>query len=135
MKNDKQFIGCYAKDKLPKKLSKLYPKKVVINTSSSMNRGEHWVAMILFKTTCFYFDSFGLGIMDQEMLDFLIKLNYKSYIYNNKCIQHFKSEKCGQFCIKFLKNVHSRKSYHEFLQKFNYYDLKKNDTIVKKIKT
>ena len=58
MKNDKQFIGCYAKDKLPKKLSKLNPKKLVINTSSSMNKGEHWVAIILInKNECLYFDS------------------------------------------------------------------------------
>ena len=134
MKNDKQFIGCYAKDKLPKKLSKLNPKKLVINTSSSMNKGEHWVAIILMnKNECFYFDSFGIKIIDEEVLQFLSKQKHKSYTFNAQCIQHFMSTKCGQFCIKFLRNVNSKKDFYKFLSKFDFYDLKKNDEIVNNI--
>ena len=133
MKNDKNFIGCYPKDKLPKILPPSFPKKMIINTGISSTKGDHWIALILFKNNCFYFDSFGLEIIDKRILNFLTKLNYKTYTFNNQCIQHFESEKCGNFCIKFLKTVGTKKNFSDFIKKFDFQNLKKNDTIVDKI--
>ena len=33
--------------------------------------GEHWVALVLKKKRCYYFDSFGVSIMNRNILRFL----------------------------------------------------------------
>ena len=65
LSNKKNFIGCFPEDdlpSLPKKL-KLYSKSLIINTKPSNDKGEHWVAIIIHKQKCFYFDSFSLPIL------------------------------------------------------------------------
>ena len=132
MKNENSFMGCYAKDKLPKTFPKILPKTMIINTGHSSTHGEHWVALLLLKNSCFYFDSFGLGILDQEIQDF-IERKYKIYTSNQKCIQHFESKKCGEFCIGFTKMVKNRLDFEKFILNFDFQNLKKNDKKIDKI--
>ena len=86
--SENNFIGCFAYNNLPH-----FPKnsqvKVIINTGSVNTEGDHWVAMIITNKECFYFDSFGLPVLNQEIMKWLPK-KYKSLIYSNICIQHFK---------------------------------------------
>ena len=58
----KDFLGCFPLDKLPPFPTK-FPKSMIVNTHKSNQPGEHWVALILTKKDCFYFDSFGLPIV------------------------------------------------------------------------
>ena len=132
LQNDESFMGCYPKDKLPKRFPKVLPKTIVVNTGLSSTHGDHWVALRLQKTCCFYFDSFGVEIVDQEILSF-IKRNYQKYTFNNKCIQYYDSENCGKFCIAFIKMVKNRNDFKNFVHKFDFHNLKKNDKQIEKI--
>ena len=68
--NKKKFIGVFALDKLPKKTIKK-PASLIINTDVSSKKGDHWVALVLTKNQAYYFDSFGLQIIDHQILSFL----------------------------------------------------------------
>lgn len=127
-RRDETFLGCFPFDKLPEFPEKL-PAKLIINTGASSTDGEHWVALLMKPKTCFYFDSFGVPIMNIEIKNFL-KKKYKKVIYSDVCIQSFKSKKCGQFCINFLKMVKNKKTYISFLKRFCDVDLSYNDHLI-----
>ena len=126
---DKTFIGCFPFDKLPPLPEKL-PAKLIINTGASSTEGEHWVALLLKPKSCFYFDSFGIPMINHEIRMFL-KKKYKKVIFSSLCIQDYRSNKCGEFCIYFLKNVSNKKTYQLFLKRFCDTNLLNNDEILK----
>ena len=68
-------------------------------------------------------------MINEEIKNFLLP-KYKSVIFNNLCIQHITSDKCGAFCIYFVKSVHNLKSYYKFLSNFSTNNLKINDKII-----
>ena len=125
---DKTFIGCFPFDKLPPLPEKL-PAKLIINTGASSTDGEHWVALLLKPKSCFYFDSFGVPILNHEIHKFLQK-KYKKVTFSSLCIQDYRSDKCGEFCIIFLKNVSSKKTYLLFLKRFSDANLLLNDKLL-----
>ena len=128
LKKDGSFLGCFPHDRLPT-LPRQFPKTMIINTHDSSQGGEHWLALILTKNKCFYFDSFGLPIINKNIASYLNKY-YKIVSYSNVCIQHITSVKCGEFCVAFIKNVRSKNYYEQFLSHFNSLKLKVNDYIV-----
>ena len=128
---DKHFMGCFASNQLPSFPSS-FPKSMIINTDTANSSGEHWVALVLKKKCCFYFDSFGLPVMNNNILNFLSD-NYKKFTYTNVCIQSASSDYCGKFCIAFINHVHSKYSYDTFIKQFNFVKLYKNDLIVENI--
>merc|ERR1711915_521432 len=73
------------------------------NTSYSHEKGDHWVALVMNRNHCFYFDSFGLPVLSSEIFDFLKP--YHKVFYSDVCIQNIDSLSCGKFCIAFIKNV------------------------------
>ena len=79
------FIGCYPHDTLPhiKRKSNI---SIIINTANSKRIGEHWVAMKMTNDKCFYFDSFGVEIINENIKKFA-KI-YKNVIYSARCIQN-----------------------------------------------
>ena len=127
MAEDDNFLGWFPKDKLPI-FPKRFPKSLIIKKDDSSKPGDHWVALVLFKTKCFYFDSISLPIVDLSILRFLKP--YKKVTYSSACIQDVASNQCGQFCIAFIKNVRSKISYSKFVSMFNAVNLKYNDYIV-----
>ena len=130
MRKDKDFIGCFAFDNLPKIPAK-FPAKFIINTGAAKTDGEHWVAVLMNSKECFYFDSFGLPIINVELLEY-IKNKYKSVIYSEVCIQHHLSNMCGPFCIYFLSMVKTKESYRKFINSFSHNDLLVNDKRMEK---
>ena len=60
------FIGCYPHDILPhiKRKSNI---SIIINTANSKSIGEHWVAMRMTNNEYFYFDSYGLEIINKNI--------------------------------------------------------------------
>ena len=128
LRRNKRFLGCFAWDQLPPFPSSL-PKSLIINTAKSDSRGEHWVAIVLQKKQCFYFDSFGLPIINDYNLEF-IRDAYNKVTYTDNCIQSANSDMCGKFCIAFIKYVHSKSSYNTFIEQFDFVKLYKNDEIV-----
>ena len=130
LKHDKYFMGCFASDLLPS-FPNSFPKTLIINTKPSNMKGEHWVALVLKKKKCFYFDSFGVPILNDDILQFL--QDYYKVTYSDVCIQSVNSEKCGKFCIGFINYVYSKKSYNNFISQFEFVKLYKNDEIVENI--
>ena len=128
LKNQKGFLGCFAYNDLPP-IPKILPASLIINTHRKNQPGEHWLALILTKTKCFYFDSFGAPILEEMIVSYL-QQKYKKVTVNNECIQHFTSASCGLFCIAFIKNVNSKIRYEKFISKFSLFNLLKNDNIV-----
>ena len=127
-RRDETFLGCFPFDMLPE-FPETLPAKLIINTGASSTDGEHWVALLMKPKSCFYFDSFGVPIMNKEIKNFLGK-KYKKVTYSDVCIQSFKSMKCGKFCISFLKMVKNRKTYISFLKRFCDVDLSYNDHLI-----
>ena len=126
-KND-NYLGTFPVDRLPN-LPKVFPRSIIINTDQSNKPGDHWIAIVLTEKYAYYFDSFGLGIVDQQIQKFLLP-RYSSIIFNSLCIQHILSDKCGYYCISFVKSVHNFESYYNFLSNFIIDNLKLNDCIV-----
>ena len=127
MRYDDTFIGCYPHDRLPKFNGK-QNCSTIINMGDSGTKGEHWVAIKMTKQNCFYFDSFGLEIVEENIKKFAC--NYDKVLYSNLCIQDFRSEKCGHFCIAFLKSVNTVNQYDRFINMFDDSYLYVNDFIV-----
>lgn len=129
LKSDRNFIGCFAFDDLPD-FPKKFPAKIIINTGSIKTKGDHWISMLLTSKECFYFDSFGLPIINHKILEYL-RERYTTLAYSDVCIQDFASDMCGAFCIAFLKNVKDRKSYERFIESFSSYNMLENDNMMK----
>jgi hypothetical protein len=127
------LLGVYSKDMLPDK------KKVgsyIINMQDHNDgNGTHWVAFIIFENAkCCYFDSYGIPA-PQDILDFL-KI-FKPIATSKRQIQYIDSDKCGYFCLSFIKffnDVNPIKQdvyelFDDYLNAFST-NLKLNDTIV-----
>ena len=129
LQSEKNFIGCFAYDDLPD-FPVMGSVKVIINTGSINTKGDHWIAMIMTSRECLYFDSFGLPILNQEIMKWL-EDKYESLIYSNICIQHFSSNLCGAFCIAFLENVKNKRSFKKFINSFSHINILENDEKMK----
>ena len=70
LQNKKDFLGCFPMDRLPP-FPSVFPKSMIINTQKSSQPGEHWVALVLTEKKCYYFDSFGWPIMEENILRYL----------------------------------------------------------------
>ena len=127
--NEKNFIGVFALDKLPKKKVNR-PVSMIINNEVSGEKGEHWVSLVMLKKQAYYFDSFGLQIIDKQILSFLAKQKITKVIFSTKCIQSITSDKCGLFCILFVKTVKNKNQYKKFLNLFSENQLSINDHLV-----
>ena len=128
LRSENNFLGCFAYDELPP-FPKEFPKTMIINTDKKSGRGIHWLGLVLTKKRSYYFDSFGLPVLNRPILKYL-RNYYKQVTYSDMCIQHVLSKKCGEFCIAFVKNVKCKKSYSKFVNMFDFVNLMNNDTIV-----
>ena len=88
--NHKTFMGCYPCNRLPPFPKKQLPRSLIVNTDQSHESGNHWIAMILTRKNCLYFDSFGVGVLESDILKF-IEEGYNSYIHSVKEIQAIKA--------------------------------------------
>jgi hypothetical protein len=94
------FLNVYPRDCIPQKVK--YPSSFVINTHSSHQPGEHWLA-VYYKTdaTCTFFDSFGMHPSVYKLDKYLDKTSVR-WTYNSKQLQSLDSSTCGYFCIYFI---------------------------------
>ena len=132
LKHNTEFIGCFPSDMIPKDISR--PCSIIVNTGNSSSPGEHWIALYLTWNNVFYFDSFGLPILEMDIINYL-KPYYDHAIYSKKCIQDMSSAACGLYTIAFVENVKNEETFKQFLNLFKSHNLKKNDDIVLKYMT
>lgn len=140
IKDDLDLIGVFSKDKMP---TKRHVGSYIINLQDDSDEygnplpGTHWVCFKIFDNkNCCYFDSFGMP-MPIDVGNFLQP--FKPVAQSNRHIQHTKSEKCGYFCLAFIKyfnNFNTKndvfEAYDDFLNCF-VNDTKTNDKIVDEI--
>ena len=122
LKDDQFFIGCFAKENLPS-LPSSFPKSMIVKCDN------HFIAIVMTKHQCLYFDSYGEKIIDNELINFLSPL-FDKVIYSSNIIQHEKSRNCGKFCVLFVKNVFNKKRYIQFIKLFNIHYKSLNDIIL-----
>ena len=80
----------------------------IINTAKSGKPGEHWVGLILDGPICNYFDSFGLEILNLDVLNTLKYSGITKYVFNSNQIQLNSKQKTS---VPELKSV-DRNSRH-----------------------
>ena len=128
---DDKFLGCFPHDMLPPFPNK-FPRSLIINTDDSSKSGDHWVGLVLNKNKCYYFDSFGVPILEKNIINFL-NHRYRTATVNNVCIQDTFSNLCGNFTIAFVSLVRNEGQYKKFISIFDPQNLRKNDEIILKL--
>ena len=125
LKHIKHFLGCFPIDKIP------YLKEnesIIINSDKHDEDGSHWMGLkISSKDTCLFFDSFGEP-PNKSIINILEKY-FDKLVYNEIQIQSVFSNKCGEFSMQFICMVHDKRSFNNFLSKFNHTNLLANDSI------
>ena len=124
LKNVKHFGGVLPADRLGLcQRNKLY----IINTDPSDKLGTHWVAVYLCAIPEF-FDSVGHHptfyheVFEQLLIDF-----GPNYRYNNKRLQNYGSNTCGQYCIYYVMSRIMGYSLHNIVHRFQCSNLQLND--------
>ena len=109
-KDGLDLIGVFSKNLLPKE--RVMGSYIVNLQDYEDGGGTHWTCFKIFDDNkCCYFDPFGMP-MPADVNSFLMK--FKPVACNNRHIQDIKSDKCGYFCLSFIKY-------------FNDFDTKKKD--------
>ena len=73
LKDYKNFIGCFSKDKIPLIENN---KSIIMNLNNSSDLGSHWIALKRANNnTVFVFDSFGVGYLPMRI--FKVYKNFK----------------------------------------------------------
>jgi hypothetical protein len=127
-KNDKLYLGTYAKDKLPMVLAKVKRGSCIINMGDAATGGTHWVAILMSRTHSVYFDSFGAP-PPQRVLAFMKKRGVKSF-YSDRQLQDLKASSCGWYCVMMIEQcVLKGKDILDILPRFTF-DAAKNEKIL-----
>ena len=94
--NELRFNGVYSRKNLPKKIK---DGAYVINLDEYADVGTHWVLLFCSRNEIFYFDSFGVEHVPEEIKGFIENKNIKATIFR---LQANDSVMCGYFCIRFI---------------------------------
>ena len=122
--NKSRFNGVYSRNNLPKKIK---DGAYVINLDEYADTGTHWIALFCNINEFFYFDSFGVEHIPEEIKEFFGNKNIKANIYR---VQAYNSIMCGYFCIEFIDFMLTGKTLTDYINLFSPYDFDKNDQII-----
>ena len=126
------FGGVYNTSSISSAKISHHPCYIVTNLSPQGSQGSHWVGIVLYKDSVFYFDSFGRKCESQKIKKYFQSLGYKSYNYSKIPIQHIFSNHCGYFVMAYFILLDKGYSTSDFLSLFKNRQII-NDKIVKKI--
>lgn len=127
LKYERNFLGCFDIKQLP-------PFPQVFPCSLIVRKGYHWLSLIFTRRKkCFYFDSFGEKIKDKCLITYLRKYHFISIVRSIRQIQADSSDKCGFFCVLFIKLVKTLSDFKHFLLLFYKNKLLRNDSILEYI--
>ena len=122
--NESRFNVVFSRDNLPKKIK---DGACVINLDEYKNIGTHWIALFCKKNESFYFDSFGVEHIPEEIKEFIGNKNIKANIFR---VQANNSVICGYFCIGFIDFMLAGKNVTDYTNLFSPHDFDKNDQII-----
>ena len=86
--------------------------------------------LLYFVTEIFYFDSFGVEHIPEELKEFIKNKNIKGNIFR---VQENDSVICSYFCIGFIDFMLAVKKLADFTNLFSPHDFQKNDNIILKV--
>ena len=126
------FLGAFPYDQLPQQPN-LDLFSLVVNTSSSSEPGDHWLALVYKKPVYYFLDSYGRQLNDETFSQEFAKAikNYVGQIrlvYQKNLLQQLMSNVCGDYCVYFIVELVNR-SFSKVLSVFST-NLKKNDDFV-----
>lgn len=118
LKDVKHFKGTFARNKMP--TIRQRPSSIIINTDSSSEDGEHWVAMYFNRDgVCEYFDSLGFPPLHQIFYEYIDRNSTGPLIYSCAPLQQATSQLCGTYCIEFILARSRGESFKKFIGKFS----------------
>ena len=121
------FKGTFPCDLLPETKSNM---SFISNTETSMESGEHWVAVYITEHNFYFFDSFGRSIEDFEdpFKTYMKEASKHFNVYtSSQNLQSIFSDVCGLWCIYYLW---SKFSSYKFMFRHFSNDTKSNDQIL-----
>ena len=122
-KNEPRFNGVFSRNNLPKKKDGAY----VINLDEYADVDTHWIALFCNRNEMFYFDSFGVEHVSEEIKEFIGNKNIKANIFR---VQPNNSVMCGYFCTGLIDFMIAGKNLTDFPSIFSPYDFEKSDDII-----
>lgn len=126
-KNEKRFKGVYSRNNLPDKIKN---GAYVINLDERGKPGTHWVALYCEGDKAIYFDSFAVGHLPMEIIEFVGDKDIRENIFR---LQHYYSITCGYYCIAFIDWILNGGSLDSFNSHFSSTNFKNNDKIIYKM--
>lgn len=104
------FLDVFPADFLPSRLPDTC--SFILNTDPSSKGGQHWVAACKIDGRPFYFDSYG-----RKPSDWYPGWNIlNGFKRSTEDFQQDTSDVCGDYCLNFLKNMTSGRSFDSFLK-------------------
>ena len=123
-KNEPRFNGVFSRNNLPKKIK---DGTYIINLDEYADVGTNWITLFCSRSEIFYFDSFGVEHIPEELEEFI---GNKSIKANNFQIQANNSVMCDYVCIWFIDFMLAGKKLTDFTDLFSPDDFDKNDQII-----
>ena len=113
LKNNKKYIGTFSKNNVPILKNN---QSTIVNLANSNDTGTHWIAMKFINNKLFYFDSYAIPYIPDNIKNQYSNFEIITYIYR---IQSNSSDECGKFCIMFFQsNIKNESDYIKFLLRF-----------------
>ena len=125
------FKGVFPSDRLP--YDQPLPLRIIVNTDPHNKPGQHWVGISIDKLGVgYYFDSFGLPPLVDDIYKFITSRATAGWSYNKNHIQDVTSSTCGKYCVIFIIFMCNNLSHKFFIRQFGY-NTRANDIKITKI--
>ena len=108
-------------------VKKIKDEAYVIKLDEYADVGTNWIALFCNRTEIFYFGSFGVEHVPEEIKDLVKNKNIIANIFR---VQANNLVMCGYFCIGFIDFMLAGKKLTDFTDIFSLYDFKKIDNII-----
>ena len=118
------YKGVFSKSNLPKKIK---DGAYLINIDEYADVGTYQIALFCSRNEIFYFHSFGVEHIPEEIKEFIGNKNIKANLFR---VKENNSIMCGYFCIAFIDFMLAGKKLADYTNLFSPHDLKKNDNII-----
>ena len=112
MKNNKNYIGTFSKNNVPKLKNN---ESTIVNLANSNDVGTHWISMKLVDKKLFYFDSYAIAFIP----DIIKQYPNSRIITNISRRQSNSSNECRKCALMFVESdIKDESDYIKFLLKF-----------------
>ena len=122
--NEPRFNGVFSRNSLAETIKN---ETYVINLDGHANVGTHWIALFCNRNEIFYFKSFDVEHVPEEIKKFAGSKNIKTNIFQ---VQANDSVMYRYFCVGFIDFMLAGKKLTDFTNMFSPHDFKKNDYII-----